>query len=308
MWRSRYYAGYVRYGSEWVEGDHTPIVTDEEFEARQRQLGDPKQRPGRHAHAYALSRRIKCGYCGKTMGVASRGRGANGNYECGTPGCPQRVIMRADADGAVLAYFENLGLDREATLKAIRARAAHHAVQAEAVLHGALKAGLKLDETNSRLWGDRVEGRFDDDDWQAWKTQCKEESAALDAQIAQYGANLSIARAQAEVNEIEEPVVERLTAIRHAAAGIASKSDGAALQAAIWRMFEAFILMPDEGQIQADLWLPHTRRKLVPVVHPDALRGMMPHGTPILTRTTVDLISSAGEDGDDPAGITALSA
>jgi len=308
MWRSRYYAGYVRYGSEWVQGEHTPIVTDEEFEAMRRQLGDPKQRPGRHAHAYALSRRMKCGYCGKTMGVASRGRGAKGNYECATQGCPQRVIKRADADGAVLAYFENLGLDREATLKAIQAHTAQHAAQAEAVLHGALKARLKLDETNCRLWADRVEGRFDDDDWQAWKTQYKEESAALDAQIAQYEANFSIARAQAHVNEIKEAVVERLTAIRQAAAGIASKSDGAALQAAICRLFKAFILMPDEGQIQADLWLPHTRPKLVPVVHPDALRGVMPGGTPVLAKTTVDLVGSGGEDGDDPAGFTALSA
>jgi site-specific DNA recombinase len=57
-----FYAGLIDYNHQYFEGKHQPMITVEEFDKVQFQLGRKgKQRPGRHQYAYTGG--IRCGEC-----------------------------------------------------------------------------------------------------------------------------------------------------------------------------------------------------------------------------------------------------
>ena len=194
-------------------------------------------------------------------------------------------------------------------MEVLRAGATRRVRQAEDLLNSTRRSRTKLDADHERLQDERFAGELDNDDWQDWKVKYAEDAPTLDAQIERFTENLKRTQAEAKIADVEEAVIECLSAIRGAASGITSAGDAQAMRAALLRLFTEFRLEPDAGVIQADLWLPQTGRKLVPVVNPAVFQGWVSELRihPVLTRTTVDLVKSSGKDRDDPtAEISAL--
>ena len=166
-------------------------------------------------------------------------------YECRTKSCSQKPLKAVHAHGAAVAYFENIGFDRAGTLEVLRAGATRRVRQAEDLLSAAQTSRAKLDANHDRLQGERFAGELDNDDWQDWKAKYAAAWPVLDAQIAQFTKNLKRTKAEGEIAEVEEAVVERLSAIRAAASGVASAGDAQAMRAALLRLFTEFRLEPD---------------------------------------------------------------
>src|SRR5581483_8324488 len=117
------------------EGEHRiaePYLPVELWEAAQRTLRGPDgPRAGRQSQRFLLGNgMLRCGRCGSSMQVR-RERKGYGFYEVyicygrssgAHPDCTQSAVHRAAVDGAVLAYFERVGLDVEATRRELAER------------------------------------------------------------------------------------------------------------------------------------------------------------------------------------------
>ncbi len=66
LFSNAFYTGMFKYGGEWYEGRHEPMITKEEFDKAQIILGKKgKPRPKKHEHAFTGI--IKCGECGGSV-------------------------------------------------------------------------------------------------------------------------------------------------------------------------------------------------------------------------------------------------
>jgi site-specific DNA recombinase len=117
---------------EGVHHVYEPFVPVELWEAAQKTLRGPDgPRAGRRSQRFLLGNGLlRCGQCGSAM-IVRRDRKDYGYYEAylcygrtsGQTDCTQVAVQRAPVDSAVLAYFERVGLDVEATRAELAARA-----------------------------------------------------------------------------------------------------------------------------------------------------------------------------------------
>jgi DNA invertase Pin-like site-specific DNA recombinase len=127
------YAGLIRDGEELIEATHEAIVEREVFEQAQ-VLREAKRRTykrGRPSAGQHLFRKgfLRCGICGASMVPRTEPR-RNGEpretYRCygrhrDPKSCEMTPIARAQVDSAIYAYFEQVGLDVEATREQLAA-------------------------------------------------------------------------------------------------------------------------------------------------------------------------------------------
>ena len=121
------YAGLIRDGSELVEGRHEAIIPRERWEEAQalRAAKANTHRRGRPSAGQHLFRKgfLRCGQCGAAM-IPRTARNADGSlyevYRChgrylDPASCSMELQRRVQIDSAVYAYFEQVGLDLDAT-------------------------------------------------------------------------------------------------------------------------------------------------------------------------------------------------
>lgn len=63
IFRNPFYYGWFRYGGEWYQGQHPPMITRAEFDAAQAIL-DGRSVPRQKEHEFAFTGLIRCGECG----------------------------------------------------------------------------------------------------------------------------------------------------------------------------------------------------------------------------------------------------
>jgi len=279
------------------EGEHRiaePYLPVELWEAAQRTLRGPDgPRAGRQSQRFLLGNgMLRCGRCGSSMQVR-RERKGYGFYEVyicygrssgAHPDCTQSAVHRAAVDGAVLAYFERVGLDVEATRRELAERSDRERAELRSLRGQAERELAKVQAGLEKVERDYTLGDLPAADYTRLR-------ANLDEALRASGDALE--RLTAREREVADPgvmedveLLTRLTELRAAIAGdvTANPDDFAATHAALRRLFAAFELRAVQGLhgVPVEVWdefiaedVPtltgETAYLLVPVPRPDAV-------------------------------------
>lgn len=278
------------------EGDHRvyePFLPVELWEAAQKTLRGPDgPRTGRRTQRFLLGNGLlRCGQCGSAM-IVRRDRKDYGWYEAylcggrtsGATDCTQRAVQRAHVDSAVLAYFERVGLDVEATRRELAARADRERAELRSLRGQAERELAKAHERLERVKRAFQDGVIDPEDWAEQGAQLRDELTAAEQDAARLAAReAEVADDPTVLEDVE--LLTRLAELRAAIAGDVNASpDFAATHAALRRVFEAFHLRAVHGLhgVPVDVWdefitedVPTLRGEvayvLVPVPRSDAV-------------------------------------
>lgn len=296
MLASPVYAGFVPAGDEPVEALHERIIDRDVWNEAQRlraakrrvQGGGVGREPvGRHLLVKGL---LRCGMCGGAMRPRTYRNRDLEVYICSTRDgqrigetCMMKPIERAHVDEALLAYFEEVSLDLEATRAQLTAAAQHGSDEAKARRLGAERELLLAMERIARVRRAFQDGKIDADDWRDQRLELEAEQAAAKSELARWTEREEeVARDVGMVDAGAELLV-RLADLREAVAGrITGSVDVPALRAAFTAVFLSVdIVMSDDGE-----------RDLVPHVRADP--------TWVPTEEQVAAIREAAENGAPP--------
>jgi DNA invertase Pin-like site-specific DNA recombinase len=255
--RSRLYIGEVQYRGDWYPAAHDPIVPVELFDAVQLlSKPAPVHRGGRPmAQPFLLGHGLlKCGYCGSTMRVRTKPKSTRVGerwrtfYECmgrrgGMTDCQMPAITRDRIDPHVFAYFEQVGLDVDATLAQIHESVAQKRSEITAQLHHAETEAARAKTRLARVRRDYHDGKLDADDWREHKADLTDELQAADAAVAQLTDRLDDLDRQGAEADAETEGLEFLAALRASVAG--GVTDAPSVEAAsnaLRTVFQHFVL------------------------------------------------------------------
>lgn len=255
------YVGKVRSGNEVVEGLHAAIVGEEVWNRVQRLLtpatATRRGRPPVGSHLFTRGL-LRCGRCGEAMVPRTR-RGRDGKlstetYVCrryldfGREGCETGEIRRDLVDPAVYGYFENIGLDVEATRRQVVERLDERLVELQALTITAEGDLAKAEERLERVRRDYTDGKLSAEDWAEFKAELSAQRDAARAKQAQLSKHVATVTEETGSIDAEQSTLQHLTAIRNAVAGEVRDAEGIdAARAAISRLFERFVLHPAVG-------------------------------------------------------------
>ena len=116
-----FYYGEFIYNGNLYQGNHTPMITKDEYYRVQEIIGNVPRRPKEHAFAYTGF--IKCGECGGSITAESKTkRHQNGNvhhytyYHCTKrkhPECTQLCITENELERQVLEHLQKIHIPQE---------------------------------------------------------------------------------------------------------------------------------------------------------------------------------------------------
>lgn len=246
------------------EGEHRvyePFVPVELWEAAQKTLRGPDgPRAGRRTQRFLLGNGLlRCGQCGSAM-IVRRDRKDYGWYEAylcggrssGATDCTQRAVQRAPVDGAVLSYFERVGLDVEATRRELAEGTDRERAELR-TLHGQAERELARVEAGlEKVERDYTLGDLPAADFTRLQARLEDEARAAGDALERLAAR--------ELDVVDTGVLEdvellaRLAELRAAIAGDinANPDDFAATHAALRRLFTAFHVRAAHGPGRVD--------------------------------------------------------
>ncbi|MBN1530699.1 MAG: recombinase family protein [Thermoleophilaceae bacterium] len=340
------YRGDMTHRGEAHPGEHEAIVSRELWaeaeqlrEARKRSPGGARGRRTSGSHLFAGGL-LRCGFCGEPMVAVTQPTRTPGVlyevYSCsgrrrrlpfqpvgGWPWgedfpeklrpdrCPQTPIKRHVIDEPAWAFFEQVGLDLDATRSAITQ--VHDARREEfrALREQAEREARKAEDRLARVRRDYQDGRLDADDWNDQRDQLTAELEAAHAEAARHAERERDLEAEGQALDAESTILNELAEMRALVAGQVRERSGQSLdavRAALTRLFERFELVTHplvdpEGQLlyHPTLNLPDDggpRQWLRPYVRPEAIEhewsaeAGSPLGFPALRKASVTLIDS----------------
>ena len=244
------YAGHVRHNGELYPGEHDAIIPFEVWEQAQALLAArPKKGRGRPPKVGHLFRKgmLRC-ECGESMIARTNSQG-NGYYTCarrvehGPERCDMPHLRRAVIDAAVYRYFEQVGLDVDATRRTIEESQSRKLAEVRALRAEAEREAQRAAERLARVRRDYTEGRLDAEDWTAFRDELSAGKRAAEAEALRLAASEAAAVSDGALLDAEREMLERLTEIRRAIAGEVNASEGVdAVRAALSRLFEGFVV------------------------------------------------------------------
>lgn len=249
--RNPVYVGRIRLKSEHADGIHEAIVEVDVFERAQQLARAMSTRKGRgggrppagnHLFSGAM---LRCGRCGEAMTPRTPyNRKHSQYYVCAgvqNLGCAMPQVRRDLVDTAVYSYFEQVGLDVEATQQAIEEGRDRRVAEISALLAQADAEAHRAADRLARVRRDYADGELDAADWRGFREELGGEQEAAAAEVVRLRTSLAEARAVGADAEIE--TLERLAEIRRAVVGEVRAAEGvAAVRAALARLFERFVL------------------------------------------------------------------
>lgn len=304
--RNPVYVGRVRMGEAEREGLHKAIVDEVTF-ARAQQLltalsarkGGGRGRPPAASHLF-VGGTLRCGECGEAITPRTPTRG-NPYYLCSGSqhlGCTMPRAARASIDAAVYAYFEQVGLDVEATRQAVISARDNKAAETRALLKDAQAEASKAGERLARVRRDYADGELDISDWREFRAELGAEQEAAEAEAQRLRRRL--AEIEAWEVDAQQEALEQLSQIRAAIVGEVREASGVeAVRAALARMFERFVLHRQGAgpqRLPAELGLV-PGFVIEPVVREAAVAGHSPLGTPLLRREALEQAASNERQG-----------
>jgi len=294
--RNPLYAGYVRDGEELIEAQHAPIVPRErwhEAQALQSSLEKTFDR-GRPVAGQHLFRQgfLRCGQCGAGI-VPRTDRNKDGTlnerYRCqgryiDPANCSMTVIPRAQIDSAVYAYFEQVGLDIEATREQLIAVAERERSELIALRDVAERELSAAQSRLRRIQVDYTDGEISAAEWRILRFELEPQAKAAEAERDRFNAKLSEIEAGPELRDLESEILAQLAHIRAVVAGQVRDAKGVdGVRAALLRLFDRFILhfdVPAEGHVE----LIHDGFWIEPIVSQHAVNTYDEKLRPILER------------------------
>jgi DNA invertase Pin-like site-specific DNA recombinase len=293
------YAGLLRDGDELIDAAHEPIVDRETWE-QVAQLREAKRRThkrGRPSAGVHLFRKgfLKCGVCGGSM-VPRSSKNRNGtmheSYRCyerwrDPSACSMMPVPRAAVDAAVYAYFEQVGLDVEATREQLAQAIERRVAEIKALLGGAEQEAREAESRLARVKGDYTSGGLPLADWLEFKAELEPQRDAAHAEVERLAAQFAEVKAGEALRDVEQELLEQLAQIRAAVAGAVKDAEGVeAVRSALLRLFDGFVLhrgVPELAHVEliGEHWLE-------PVVSQRAVEGYDEKMRPVLARKPLD--------------------
>lgn len=299
MLRNVVYNGQIRHKDEVFEGQHAAIIDPEMWLQVQALLdARPSRGRGRPPKGLHLFRAglLRCAKCGEAMVPRTNGGYqlyyCNGRQKLGKEFCDTRSIRRAAVDGAVFRYFEQVGLDIEATREQVADARSRRLAEVRALAGQAADDLHQAEERIARVRRDYVDGELPAAEWRELKTELEGERTAAAAEASRLAASLEEVEAWADMQDAEAEVLRSLAEIRAAIAGEITEAEGIdAIRAVLVRTFERFELGPAGGPVHAELAWRGVRRDLIitPVPREQAIEGYSGNARPILRRLPAPL-------------------
>lgn len=259
------YAGLVHDGDRLIEGKHEGVIDRETWEKVQ-QLRQSKARtsgPGRPVVGLHIFRKglLRCGVCGGSMVPRTTPNRTPGSvterYYCygrtrDPRTCSMQPVPRVEVDLAVLSYFEQVGLDLEATRNQLTAAVTRKSKEVQALLSNARKEAQEAASSLTRIKRDYAKGDISAAEWRELREELDPERDAAEAAVSRLETQLADAASPWEASE--EELIEQLAEIRRAVAGEVNDAESvAAVRSALTRLFDGFILhadVPDEAHVE----------------------------------------------------------
>lgn len=292
-------AGLIRDGDELIEAQHEAIIPRETWDQIQalreaRARTHPRGRPSAGKHLFRKGF-LRCGECGEAM-VPRTARNRSGTlYECylclgrrqDPTSCSMPQTQRAEVDTAVYRYFEQVGLDVEATREQLTEAAGRKRTEVQALCDGAEREAQGAAERLARVKRDYTHGELTAAEWRELRTDLAPELDAAQAEAERLRERLRSVESDAAITDVEAELLEQLAHIRAAVAGeIADAAGVAAVRSALLRLFDGFVLhrgTPDHAHVEliGECWIE-------PIVSQQAVAGYDEKLRPVLTRKPLE--------------------
>jgi DNA invertase Pin-like site-specific DNA recombinase len=287
------YAGMLRTKVGVIQGVHERCVSVELFEkaqdlrAARGKTGKGRGRPSAGKHLFRKGM-LQCGCgCGGSMvprttrpGRSRPNRSIGETYvsyeRMRDPGlCTMGPVKRATIDTAVYSYFEQVGLDIEATRQQLAESRDHKLAEVRALAAQAEAEKHRSEERLARVRRDYVNDKLAAEDWDEFRTELTAELEGASAEVERLAQQSTEVEAWGQVADAEHDTLAKLAALRSAVAGdITNPTSTDAIRAALSRLFDHFVLRRVEpGQrVHADLaW--QGDYVIDPVVREQAIEG-----------------------------------
>jgi site-specific DNA recombinase len=284
------YTGHLRSNGEVLDGLHEPIVETDDWERAQGMLTSRKNkgrgRPPRGDHLFRGGL-LRC-ECGEAMVPRTNGSYqmyyCNGRSKLGRDYCDMPHVRRVEIDSAVYRYFEQVGLDIEATRQTLAEARDRKLAEVSALRLQAEAETRKAEERLSRVRRDYTDGHLDVSDWQQFRLELTGELDAAAAEAERLSAQEREVLQWAELRDAEADTWRLLSDVRAAIAGEVRDTEGInAVRAALSRTFESFVLRRTAPRVHVEL-IAEPKLLIEPIVRERAVRGYTEHLRPVLER------------------------
>jgi DNA invertase Pin-like site-specific DNA recombinase len=253
--RNPIYAGLIRDGEELIEGQHEAIIGRERWEEAQALLraNATTHRRGRPSVGQHLFRKgfMRCAECGEAM-LPRSAHNADGTlyevYRChgrwlDPAACSMPPQRREPIDSAVYAYFEQVGLDLEATHEELSEATERKLAEVKALLRTADREAEAVAARLARVKDDYIARELSAAEWRELRAELEPEAEDAAAQRERLAAQFAELQAGPALAEVESELLAQLARIRAAVAGEVKDAEGvAAVRAALMRLFKRFVL------------------------------------------------------------------
>lgn len=251
------YAGLIRDREKLIAGRHKPIISRARWEEAQaqREARARISRRGRPPAGRHLFRKgfLRCGGCGEAMitrSARNRDGSFNETYRChghylDPSSCSMAPQPREPIDSAVYAYFEQVGLDAEATRLELAEAAARRAGEVRALLEAAEKQADLAAERLSRVKGDYLAGELTAAEWHEFRVELELDAVASAAERKRLEGQLAAVEAGPDVSAAEAELEDQLAKVCAAvAAGVDEEAGIEAVREALLQLFDCFVIHP----------------------------------------------------------------
>jgi len=292
-------AGLIRDGEELIEAQHEAIIPRETWDQLQalREARARSHRRGRPSTGKHLFRKgfLRCGECGEAMAPRTARNRSGTLHECylclgrrqDPTSCSMPPVSRAEVDAAVYRYFEQVGLDVEATREQLIAAVERKQAEVRALCEAAEREAQEADERLMRVKRDYTHGELTAAEWRELRADLAPELDAAKAEAERLRERLSATEAETAISDVETELLEQLVRIRAAVAGEVTDAAGvAAVRSALLRLFDGFVLhrdIPDRAHVE----LIDTRW-IEPLVSERAVAGYDEKLRPVLRRKPLE--------------------
>jgi site-specific DNA recombinase len=252
------YIGKLRTRDGVAEAPHGALVDLAKWEQAQilmeakaaRSKGRGRPSSGQHLFRKGM---LRCGECGESMVPRTSRQKGKSTYEVyGCYGrhldpanCSMPVVKRTLIDLAVYRYFEQVGLDVEATRDALTDSRDRKLTEVHALHEQAVREKRRAEDRLARVRRDYMDDQLTAADWADLRAELEPERDAAAAEVDRLDAQGSEVENWGEVRDMEAEVLTRLADIRRAIGGdIESPESVDAARAALSRLFEHFVIRP----------------------------------------------------------------
>jgi len=287
--------GWLQTKDGVIKGQHEPCVSEEKWQEAQDlrtrrgpPMGGGKGRPPAGHHLFRKGMlRCGCGRCDEGAMVPRTRRPSKGrpgratleSYESyerqrDPAACTMLPVKRADVDAAVFHYFEQLGLDVEATREEMAEAKDRKLAEVRALSEQAAAEQHRAEERLARVRRDYMDDKLSAEDWASFRDELEADLAGAKAEVERLRAQAADVEDWAEQLNAERATAERLTEIRAAVAGeVSGARDLDAVRAALTRLFDYFVVKRIEPgmRIHAELAWAGDGLMIEPVMRDDAL-------------------------------------